>query len=48
MKWPQGLAVITRPEHWDMTIRQGNYLADIVTDRLNPGSAYSGEAVLTF
>ena len=26
--------------HSTLTIRQGNYLADIVTDRLNPGSAY--------
>jgi hypothetical protein len=26
--------------HFTLTIRQGNYLADIVTDRLNPGSAY--------
>ncbi len=26
--------------HSTLTIRQGNYLADIITDRLNPGSAY--------
>src|ERR1041385_6635091 len=26
--------------HFTLTIRQGNYLADIVTDPLNPGSAY--------
>ena len=26
--------------HSTLTIREGNYLADIITDRLNPGSAY--------
>jgi len=26
--------------HSTLTIRHSNYLADIVTDRLNPGSAY--------
>ena len=26
--------------HSTLTIRQGNYLADIITDRLNPGEAF--------